>query len=215
MTPPTADTEACSRPRVEGERELEVLHATLEVLVDVGYDRLTMDAVATAARASKATLYRRWHTKAALVIDALLAQKAPMLEVDTGTLRGDLLATFCASGGLTDDHQVAVLGSVITAITRDEEFAAAFRRDVIEPKQVLTRAIFERAQARGEIGPDVDVDVLTPVLPGIVLHRTFVMGEVPTAALVTEVVDQIVLPAARRRADPQQPTLLTAPKGTS
>ena len=64
-----------SRPRVEGDREQEILDATLEVLADVGYDRLTMDAVAARAKASKATLYRRWNNKVSLVIDALAAQK--------------------------------------------------------------------------------------------------------------------------------------------
>ncbi len=57
MTPITEA--AVTRPRVEGDREAEILSATLEVLVDVGYDRLTMDAVAARAKASKATLYRR------------------------------------------------------------------------------------------------------------------------------------------------------------
>ena len=72
MTP----TEAHAvRPRIEGDREREILEATLDVLADVGYDRLTMDAVATRARASKATLYRRWNTKVGLVIDALLVEK--------------------------------------------------------------------------------------------------------------------------------------------
>ena len=72
MTP----QEAAVRPRVEGDREQEILNATLEVLADVGYDRLTMDAVAARAHASKATLYRRWNSKVGLVIDALLAEKS-------------------------------------------------------------------------------------------------------------------------------------------
>ena len=71
MTSPGPDA-AVARPRVEGDREQEILDATLEVLGDVGYDRLTMDAVATRAKASKATLYRRWNGKVSLVIDALL-----------------------------------------------------------------------------------------------------------------------------------------------
>ena len=75
MTPNPTDTPAV-RPRVEGEREQEILDATLEVLADVGYDRLTMDAVAARAKASKATLYRRWNDKASLVVDALLLVKA-------------------------------------------------------------------------------------------------------------------------------------------
>src|ERR1700759_5179485 len=59
------------RPRVEGGREEEILDATVAVVAELGYDRLTMDAVATAAKASKATLYRRWSTKAELVVDAV------------------------------------------------------------------------------------------------------------------------------------------------
>ena len=69
MTPQTEAAQ--TRPRVEGDREAEILEATLDVLGEVGYDRLTMDAVALRAKASKATLYRRWNGKVSLVIDAL------------------------------------------------------------------------------------------------------------------------------------------------
>ncbi len=101
MTPLSSDT-TLSRPRVEGDREQEILDATLEVLGDVGYDRLTMDAVATRAKASKATLYRRWNGKVSLVIDALLSVKSTPEQPDTGNLRDDLIQSFCGLGGLTD-----------------------------------------------------------------------------------------------------------------
>ena len=71
-------TIAVPRPRVAGDREDEILDATLDLLLDVGYDRLTMDAVARRARASKATLYRRWDDKPSLVVDAMVrAKQAP------------------------------------------------------------------------------------------------------------------------------------------
>jgi AcrR family transcriptional regulator len=199
MVPRRSRREASSRPRIEGDREQEILDATLAVLVDVGYDRLTMDAVATRAKASKATLYRRWEGKAALVIDALISQKTP-LEVpnDTGSLRGDLLATFCAPGGLTDEHQTAMLGSVITAIGRDAEFAAAFRERFIAPKVAVARQIYERAHARGELRDDVDLEILSAALPGIVLHRMFLLGEQANPDLIARVVDQVIVPAATR-----------------
>ncbi|MGH3386900.1 MAG: helix-turn-helix domain-containing protein, partial [Nocardioidaceae bacterium] len=94
-----------TRPRVEGDREDEILEAALAVLAEVGYDRLTMDAVATAAKASKATLYRRWTSKAHLVVDAAVRAKGcPMPDdVNTGSLRGDLLAMSTCDGGLTDN----------------------------------------------------------------------------------------------------------------
>src|SRR3954447_1593913 len=101
MTPEAAAAAAVARPRIEGVREQEILDAALEVLADVGYDRLTIDAVAHRAKASKATLYRRWNSKATLVVEALARVKGPPVTPDTGDLRTDLLETFCGMGGLT------------------------------------------------------------------------------------------------------------------
>ena len=195
----TPQTEATTRPRVEGDREAEIFTAALEVLAEVGYDRLTMDAVATRAKASKATLYRRWNGKVSLVIDALHyhhSNETPVAPVDTGSLRGDLIESFCGHGGITDKPELASFGAILTAVVRDPEFAAAFRRDVIAPKLAATRAFFERARERGEIGPDVDIALLSPALAGIVLHRFILEGHPPTKESVTRVIDQIILPAA-------------------
>jgi AcrR family transcriptional regulator len=195
--PPMTPTEAHAlRPRIVGDREREILEATLEVLADVGYDRLTMDAVATRARASKATLYRRWNTKVGLVIDALLVEKPAPAVPDTGSFRGDLLAAYCGVGGLVDAKQVGTFSSVLTAMTRDEEFAAEFRSRVIGPKIDTSRVVYERARARGEVRPDLDVELFAPALAGICLHRFYVLGEPPTQELVTRVIDQIIVPAA-------------------
>lgn len=194
------------RPRVEGDREQEILDATLDVLADAGYDRLTMDAVATQARASKATLYRRWHDKPSLVIEALCSQKEPGVVPDTGTLRGDLLEAFCGMGGLTDQRQIAILGSVITAMARDAEFAEVFRRDFIGPKAAIGRMIYERAKARGEIRDDLDIDLFTSALPGIILHRLFLLGDAPTEEVITRVIDHVIIPAATSGIAPPPPT---------
>jgi AcrR family transcriptional regulator len=197
-TPVRDAADGHARPRIEGEREQEILDATLDILAEVGYDRLTMDAVAARSKASKATLYRRWNGKPALVIDALISEKEPLTDTDTGTLRGDLLATYCGMGGMTDPRQMAVLGSLITAVTRDPEFAEAFRRDFIGPKAAINDRIFERARQRGEVSEGVDLDVLAPCLPGIVLHRLFILGQQPTEELIGQIIDQVIIPAATR-----------------
>ncbi len=203
MTP--AETAAAARPRVEGEREREILEAALDVLAEVGYDRLTMDAVASAAKASKATLYRRWETKASLVLEAVLAQKGPIGDLpDTGTLRGDLIASHCGHGGLTDERQIAVFSSMLTALSRDAEFAEGFRTQFLGPKTALTRQLFARARDRGELRDDVDIDVIGPALAGIILHRQFVMGEQPTPTTITTAIDQIILPAVLRPSPSQE-----------
>jgi AcrR family transcriptional regulator len=197
----STQVEPHSRPRVEGPREAEILEAALTVLAEVGYDRLTMDAVAQKAKASKATLYRRWNGKVQLVIDALQHDHrqhhfTEQGMVDTGTLRGDLIEAFCGHGGLTDKPEVDAFGAILTAITRDAEFAEAFRNQVLAPKLAGSKALFERAKERGEIRADVDIELLAPALAGIVLHRFFLVGERPTKALVESVIDQIILPAA-------------------
>lgn len=199
--------ETLSRPRVEGDREQEILEATLDVLVEVGYHRLTLDAVAARARASKATLYRRWNGKAALVVDALAHDKGPAPEPpDTGSLREDLREAFCGMGGMADPRQTALFGSIITAITTDPEFAEAFRRDVVGPKIEVMGRIWARAADRGDLREGVDLDILTTALPGILMHRAHLMGRPPSADDVTRVVDTVILPAALR------PGLLTTAK---
>lgn len=193
----TAGTATSSpRPRVAGPRETEILGATLEVLAEVGFDRLTMAAVATAARASKATLYRRWNGKNDLVIEALLSMKGPVHLPDTGSLRGDLLAAFCSEGGLSDPTALAVFASILTAVGTDPEFASAFRERVLGPRIEVSEAIYTRALARGELRDDLDLAVIAPALAGIVLHRTFLLGEMPTPEVIAAVVDQVILPAA-------------------
>jgi AcrR family transcriptional regulator len=199
------------RPRVEGEREDEILDATVELLMEVGYDRLTMDSVARKARASKATLYRRWETKASLVVEALArAKEAPHpADHDTGSLRGDLLQTFCGHQGLSG-AATGVMGAVITALSTDPDFAEEFRAKFIAPKIELSNAIYARAQERGEIGEDVDVDIIAPALAGILMHRAFILGDAADDSTIERVVDHVILPAVQH---PSCGTQHTTPQG--
>lgn len=193
--PPARST---SRPRVEGDREAEILDAALDLLSSSGYDRLTMDAVATAAKASKATLYRRWDTKAELVVDALMRAKgAPQLEpLDTGTLRGDLIGLACNHGGISDERVLAVMASVMTALQHDVEFADAFHERFLSVKLQQSREIYERAQRRGEIPADANLEILTSTLAAVILHRAFVLRLPVDDETVSRIVDEIVIPAA-------------------
>jgi AcrR family transcriptional regulator len=189
------------RPRVEGDRQQEILAAAADVLTEVGYDRFTMDAVSARAKVSKATLYRHWAGKVELAIDALTLNHNHDDPVpDTGTLRGDLLSMLCGVGGLDDPKPTAQFGAVLTAIMRDPEFAIAFRERFIGPKMERGAVAWQRAADRGELRDDVDLDLLGPAIAGIVLHRTFLLGEAPTQEVVARVIDQIILPAALKPA---------------
>lgn len=186
-----------SRPRVVGERETEILRAAVEVLCDVGYDRLTFDAVAAAARASKATLYRRWPHKRDLVVDAvgLLVGCPAERDPNTGSLRGDLIGQACADGGLDDAVVSETWAALLPVIHRDTELATELHARFIAPKADAARAVLRNAQQRGELGPDADLETLLSILPALSIHETMLSGKRPGPERITQLVDTVVLPA--------------------
>jgi AcrR family transcriptional regulator len=187
------------RPRVEGGREDEILDATVALVAELGYDRLTMDAVATAAKASKATLYRRWQTKADLVVDAVTrAKRCPMPEdVDTGSLRGDLISMSCGDGGFKEELPMSVIAGLLTALQRDADLQKAVQERFLGPRFALVNEVYARAVRRGEIAPGVDIQLLATTLPAVIIHHAFILGIEPTDDLILRVIDNVILPAAR------------------
>lgn len=199
VSSPVSAVVGTRRPRIEGDREAEILGAAVAVLGEVGYDRLTMDLVATEARASKATLYRRWQNKAALVVDAVSRAKGmPAADTpSTGTLRGDLLATWCGRSGWSSTVPMSVMCGLMTALHTDEELGAAFRAGFLGPRQALARRVFEDARDRGEIADGVDLDLVMSLLPAICVQQELFLNRSVDDDFVQRVIDTVVLPACQ------------------
>ena len=200
MTVDAAGVRPRQRPRVEGGREEEILDATVEVVAELGYDRLTMDAVATAAKASKATLYRRWSTKAELVVDAISRAKGcPMPEdVDTGSLRGDLISMACGDGGFTDEMPMSVIAGLLTALHRDDDLQKAFQERFLgAPDRSDQQGLRARRRARRDRRRTSTSPCSSMTLPAVIIHHAFVLGVEPTDDLILRVIDHVILPAAR------------------
>ncbi len=187
-----------TRPRLEGERAREILDLTLELLSEVGYDKLTLDTVALRTKASKASLYRHWASKAQLVVDAMGGAHGEVLVPDTGSLRDDLLALVEALGA-PEPGEAQLMCSVSTAMATDPEFARAMRERFVQPRLQALRRVLEAARTRGEIGDDVDLDLVASALPALMMFHGTVSETAPTRELAARVVDEIVLPAAHRR----------------
>lgn len=201
----TAAPQQRTRPRVEGEREVEIFEATTRLLIECGYDRLTMDSVASAAKASKATLYRRWSGKAELVIDALAHAKqfTNLAPGETGSLREDLLTAACDQGGIPEEMPMAILGAVLPALHRDPELFNAFHDRLIEPKITVAMRAFEGARERGEIAKGADLRMLAQILPAICIHQLFVAGKPVTRERIEQIIDEVVLPACAATLQPK------------
>jgi AcrR family transcriptional regulator len=180
-------------------RESAILEAALGLLIEVGYDRMSMDAVAARAHASKATIYRRWPGKRELVVDALRCRAPETLEPqDTGSLRGDLIAALSAAadGFVADD--TALLAGVLRAMRAAPEIAECARQLIFEGKHAIGRTIVDRAVARGELGPDADPGVLFEVAPALLFFRALVTGEPVDTEFLEHVADDVLVPLLTR-----------------
>jgi AcrR family transcriptional regulator len=177
-------------------RDVAIREAALDLLSEIGYDRLTMDAVAARAHASKATIYRRWQGKAALVVDALNCSKGSMLEPDTGSLEGDLAAVSQASCSQESRFNAQIMLGLITALAHDAELRDVVRERMIEPRTMVIRSIFERAVERGEISTERNLDLLVALLPALMIQQVLITGELPDTDFSTHVIHDVILPLA-------------------
>jgi AcrR family transcriptional regulator len=186
---------AIRRSRISPVREAELLNAALDVLGEVSYEELSMDLVAARARCDQATLYKLWPTKPQLVVAALHATR-PMRpeEVDTGTLRGDLLAMvgLLVAGGETMTALFAALGH---AVLTDEELARAVQTSLVEPWFADLIGLVDRAVERGEpAARPPGAHFLPEVLLSVALTRPLFGRGLVDADYLTRCVDQLLLP---------------------
>jgi AcrR family transcriptional regulator len=181
-------------------RECELLAVTLQLLQQHGYDRLTLEAVATTARASKATLYRRWPTKAELVLAAFVeGTRQVKVEPDTGTLRGDLLQLGEAICAHVSAH-AATIRAVLVETSRIAELGEMMQEQFLDQRKAFMQTVLARAVERGEIDAGAITDDLWDVLPGYLIYRSVLTGRSPTEHTVRELVDDVLIPSLTRHA---------------
>ena len=184
-------------------RDPEILEAALDVLAETGYDGMTIDMVATRAKAGKATLYRRWSSKADLVLDAVVCMKSRDIDLDalpdTGTLRGDLIAMIKTPSIRESERKLKVMAGIASMIARSPELAVAAQNALVEPRASVNRIFFRRAIERGEIPADADVEQLCMISPAMVAYRVLMLGKPVDREFLVSTIDKIILPAAGLR----------------
>jgi len=188
----------CGPRRLDGERQQAILRATYELLGEAGYQGLRVDAVAARAKASKATLYRHWPSKPALVSDAVrFCKGAGEAMPDTGDLRGDLVTWFGVLGETVAGEEGPIMAGLFMAMHQDPELAAELR-SMRSPKTPIAAAICARAEERGELRPGYDAGLIDEIVPGLFFMHHFAHGKPLDAQFIDHVVDDIVLPLLRR-----------------
>lgn len=194
------------RPR-DPSRDAAIIDAVIDVLVRDGYDRLSMEAVAAAAGVGKATVYRRWSSKAELVIDAMATLKPPIDATDTGSLDGDLELMIVASCSPTSQRVQEVMVSVCSALPREPELLEAFKHRFTEPRIARISEMLLRARSRDQLGPEVDVDMAASLVPSLMLQRALMTGKPAGRAYAEQIVSSVLRPVLGL---PARPISITA-----
>jgi AcrR family transcriptional regulator len=179
-------------------RETEFLEVTLRLLQEHGYDGLTVDAVATTAKASKATVYRRWPSKAELVVAAFSeGVRQVAVPPETGTLRGDLLRVGQLVCEQARQH-AGTIRAVLVEVSRNPALNDVMQRHFVDQRKALIQHILEQAVDRGEIAQAAIGNELWDVLPGYLIFRSIMATRPPTQRTVQALVDDVIIPSLTR-----------------
>jgi AcrR family transcriptional regulator len=193
-----AEVATARRSRITPEREAELYEAVLDLLREVGYDALTMDAVAARTRSSKATLYRQWGGKAELVAKAVRHTKPGGFadEIDTGSLKGDLHALTMRSDDCEMEQNSALMRGLAMAMHGNPDLLKAFREHLIEPEMAEFQRVLQRAIDRGEVHADNPaIKYMIHMMIGGFAARSVIDELPPNQDFLLSYIDAVVLPA--------------------
>ncbi|MET8311466.1 MULTISPECIES: TetR/AcrR family transcriptional regulator [unclassified Micromonospora] len=191
-------------PAARGARcsDSDLFAVVIEVLRQVGFDRLTIDAVAARAHVSKATIYRRWDGKTELVVAALRHRQVGVHNPpDTGSLRGDLIELLRATAAVCA-ADCDLMQALAFAMRTNPELERLVRHQVLPAGRVASTAILVRAAARGEIPPEAgERELFHELAPALSMSRIVASGLPADDAFLTQVVDQVLIPVLRYQPD--------------
>ena len=199
MTSTAPDSQPARGRKRDETRDGDILDATVEILAEYGYDRMTMDMVAARAKAGKATVYRRWPSKAHMIVDAIARVSRRELDVDelpdTGTVRGDLTALI-RPAALDDGNRPLKIMSAVASIRAAQDDPEVTRQlSGTNPWIKANRIVIERAIARDEVAVDTDVEFMARVIPAMCYYRVTVEGRSLDADHISALIDTVLLPA--------------------
>ncbi len=170
-----------------------ITDAVIELLTEVGFRGLTIDAVAQRAHVGKATIYRRWPGKEQLVLDALTAGRLPLPEPDTGNLSDDLLAYYLPlADSEAQQGAVRLMPALAAEAAVDPEIATRLQAYVSD-RRAPVASILQRAQERGEVSDNVDIELVVDLLTGAIMYRLYFSGATVDEDVIRRLLQGVLL----------------------
>ncbi|MGO9593873.1 MAG: TetR/AcrR family transcriptional regulator [Steroidobacteraceae bacterium] len=168
------------------------MSAVLSALRKGGYRAVTIDGIARQVGRARSSLYRRWPSKRHLVAYAVVSEMGDNPATDTGSVRGDLEAAVGTLLRAFAGPLGRALAGLAADMAQDAALASIIRQEVLAPRRKSMRAALERAQVRGEVRHDCDVELVLDMLTGPFYFRTL-FGHVPITRQTTHQVVKYIL----------------------
>jgi AcrR family transcriptional regulator len=186
-----AASRAPGRPR-DPSRGDAILEATLALLGEEGFARLSIEAVAHRAGVGKATIYRRWDTKTGLVVDALERVTAEATVPTEGSVRERLTEVLAEMlRNLRSGHRASIMAALVAEIPRDADLAEALRSVFLRKRQATVFRLLQEGVDRGELRSDLDLELAADLLIGPPLIRRLLTGGSLAPGVARRVVDYL------------------------
>jgi AcrR family transcriptional regulator len=177
------------RPRNK-ETEQAILDAGYKLLLEKGFVNITVDKIAEKAGVSKATIYKWWPNKAAVVMDGFLSRSIIKLPMpNTGSVITDITTQALNLSRFLLSDEGKVLNELIAEGQFDDQIAEEYRRRYFTPRRIKARQILERGVKRGELSIDTDLELCIDLIFGPLFYRLLITGDKITEAYIKKVVD--------------------------
>ncbi|MET7642535.1 TetR/AcrR family transcriptional regulator [Streptomyces sp. NPDC005426] len=170
-----------------------IKRTTLELGQELGYAKLSIEAIAARAGVGKHTIYRRWPSKGALLLDSLLSLNEPGLDYpDTGDVLADLRQQIHEAVDLLTAAPLRPLfQALVGEAQHDPGVAAALNERFIAPQADKTVARLRTAREQGQLSPDFDLDLAMAILSGPLYFRLLITQEPLTHEYVDRTLDAL------------------------
>ena len=171
----STETRERRRPgaRKDPEADRLILETTHRLLRELGYDRLTMDAVAREAGVARTTVYRRYRDKPDLVSAAIETLRSPVKRSTSGDARADLIAHL---EGVRRNYGVSLAGTLLMEEPYNPGLLALFRDRMVIPQRLIVAETIQQGIERGQVRSDLNVERVLDLLLGAFFAVVFASG---------------------------------------
>ncbi|OPJ64307.1 TetR/AcrR family transcriptional regulator [Clostridium chromiireducens] len=179
------------RPRSEKTKNA-ILSAAYDLLLENGFGAVTIEKIAERAEVSKATIYKWWPNKAAVVMDAFFDAAVVRLPVpDTGSVISDMIIQVKNLAKFLLSREGKVINEIIAEGQSDQKLAETYRTVYFKPRRLDSRYILERGILRGELNKDLNIELVMDLIFGPLFYRILITGDVVDNEFIDNMINYV------------------------